>query len=113
MYKRQAYHIVHNIPEEGDPYGAEKVITEQGDFDIIQLSATPQLYFTSLTYTHCLLYTSIDKVTREQRSKAKTANFGIIYGISVFGLAERMNAVSYTHLPFPNEEKRSICWIFP
>ncbi len=32
----------------------------------------------------------IDSVSRDQRTKAKRANFGIIYGITVFGLAERL-----------------------
>lgn len=32
----------------------------------------------------------IEDVSRDQRTKAKRANFGIIYGITVFGLAERL-----------------------
>jgi len=37
-----------------------------------------------------IFHKDIADVSRDERRKAKTANFGIIYGISAFGLAERM-----------------------
>ena len=37
-----------------------------------------------------IFHKSIEEVTRDERRKAKTANFGIIYGISSFGLSERL-----------------------
>ncbi|MGK0456924.1 MAG: DNA polymerase-1 [Zhongshania aliphaticivorans] len=39
---------------------------------------------------------ALDAVTREQRSTAKMVNFGIPYGISAFGLAQRLGTVSRT-----------------
>ncbi len=37
-----------------------------------------------------IFHVPVTDVTREMRAKAKTANFGIIYGISAFGLSERL-----------------------
>ena len=42
----EARAIVTDIPQDGDPYGAEKVLQAQGDYDVFLLSATPDLYFT-------------------------------------------------------------------
>lgn len=38
-----------------------------------------------------IFHKDIKDITKDERRKAKTANFGIIYGISAFGLAERMD----------------------
>lgn len=38
-----------------------------------------------------IYHQAIENVTPDQRRKAKTANFGILYGISAFGLSERLN----------------------
>jgi len=38
-----------------------------------------------------IFHIPVEEVTREQRGRAKTANFGIMYGISSFGLAQRLH----------------------
>ena len=38
-----------------------------------------------------IYHVDLDDVTPQQRSRAKTANFGIIYGISAFGLSQRLH----------------------
>jgi DNA polymerase-1 len=59
-----------------------------GDPDLIQAFNSGKDVHAS---TAAKLYNvPVDEVTAEQRRKAKTVNFGIIYGISAFGLAERM-----------------------
>ena len=55
--------------------------------------------------------TPIEEVTKEQRSSAKAVNFGIVYGISDFGLAEqlgigRKQAKSYINKEIYGQYKR-------
>ena len=38
-----------------------------------------------------IFHKPVEEVTRAERTRAKTANFGIIYGITTFGLAERLD----------------------
>ena len=55
----------------------------------------------------------LSEVTKQERSKAKTANFGIIYGISPFGLSERLGVsrteakelIDNYYLSYPDVEK--------
>ena len=46
----------------------------------------------SITLTASKIYhEELENVTADQRRKAKTANFGILYGISAFGLSQRLD----------------------
>ena len=56
----------------------------------------------------------LDQVSREQRNQAKTINFGIIYGVTAFGLSARIDGLSVAaakdvidkyHLRFPGIQK--------
>jgi chloramphenicol O-acetyltransferase type A len=43
--------IITNIPEDGDPYGVNRDLIERGETGVVNISATPKLYFTGITYT--------------------------------------------------------------
>lgn len=50
-FYQEARSIIDSIPEDGDPYAAENGEVANGDYGLILLSATPDLYFTSITGT--------------------------------------------------------------
>lgn len=47
----KAHSMITNIPNDGDPYEAERILGEEGIYDVVHLSAVPKMYFTSTTYT--------------------------------------------------------------
>ena len=84
------------IPEEGHEFFS-------ADYSQIELRVMASMSedenmieaFTSDSDIHAatsakIFHKPIEEVTRDERTKAKRANFGIIYGISVFGLAQNM-----------------------
>lgn len=50
-FYKEARHIIDSIPEDGNPYESENIATEDSRYSVILVSATPDLYFTSITYT--------------------------------------------------------------
>jgi len=50
-FYQEARKEIDSIPEDGDPYAAENGEVANGDYGLILLSATPDLYFTSITGT--------------------------------------------------------------
>ena len=84
------------IPEEGQEFFSADysqielrvMASMSGDENMIEA-------FTSDADIHAatsakIFHKPIEEVTKDERAKAKRANFGIIYGISVFGLAQNM-----------------------
>ncbi len=50
-FYQEAQKIINAIPEDGDPYAGESEEVTKGDLGLVLLSATPDLYFTSITGT--------------------------------------------------------------
>lgn len=57
-FHAQAKEIIQSIPEDGDPYSAENNTSEIEKLGVILISATPDLYFTSITTTQMVQHGS-------------------------------------------------------
>lgn len=102
-FYEQAYDLVKNIPADGDPYLTERQLAEQGDYDVILLSATPNLFFTSVTYTQRAAGQATEyplmnigrAVEREGRLKMPFSlfvNHAFVDGAHIAGLVEKFEA---------------------
>ena len=66
-----------------------RLLAEMADVKLLKKAFDDGIDVHSVTATQ-MFGIDIDSVTSEYRRKAKTINFGIIYGISAFGLSERL-----------------------
>lgn len=48
VFYREAIQLINAVPKDGDPYGEENSQQDDADFDLINISATPDLYFTAV-----------------------------------------------------------------
>lgn len=58
LFHAQAGEIINAIPKDGDPYAAENNTSEADKLGVVLVSATPDLYFTSITTTQMASYGS-------------------------------------------------------
>lgn len=85
------------IPDEGDTFMSsdysqiELRIMAHLSQDVNMLDAFNKGHDIHAATASKIYKTSIEEVDDDMRRKAKTANFGIIYGITPFGLSERLN----------------------
>lgn len=102
LFYKEAKKIIGSVSEDTNPYEAEYKLSSTKHYDVIQLSATPNMYFTSISYTQreCKLYnyplTNVGKVvTREGRKVlpfAMNVHHGLVDGFHIGLFFERIEA---------------------
>jgi chloramphenicol O-acetyltransferase type A len=50
-FYKEVKRVIAAVPADGDPYGVNRQLIESGNTGVVNISATPKLYFSSMTYT--------------------------------------------------------------